>query len=84
MGVYSATIYFPAERVRHLFDQQLMAQFDDYILNAFVFVIDNATNKSVHITRFAAADPLNNFVTFSRDTETTNKFTYDPGNGTVT
>lgn len=84
MGAYSATIYFPAGRVRHLFDQQLTAPFDDYILNAFVFVIDKATNESVHITRFAAADPLNNFVTFSRDTETTNKFAYDPGNGTVT
>jgi len=84
MGVYSASIYFPTSGRRHLFDQQLTAPFDDYILNAFVFVIDKATNESVHITRFAAADPLNNFVTFSRDTETTNKFTYETGNGTVT
>ena len=84
MGVYSATIYFPTTRVRHLFDQQMAAPFDDYVLNAFVFVIDKATNKSVHITWFAAADPLNNFVTFSRDAETTNKFTYETGNGTVT
>lgn len=84
MGVYSATVYFPATRERHLFDQQLTAPFDDYILNAFVFAIDKATNESVHITRFATADPLNNFVTFSRDTETTNEFTYETGNGTVT
>ena len=84
MGIYSATIYFPAKRERHLFDQQLTAPFDDYIMNAFVFVIDKATNTSVHITRFTAADPLNNFVTFARDTETTNKFTYETGNGTVT
>ena len=83
MGVYSASIYFPVKRRRHLFDQQLTAPFDDYILNAFVFVIDKATNKSVYITRFAAADPLNNFVTFSRDVETTNKFAYETANGTV-
>lgn len=83
MGVYSASLYFPSTQVRHLFDQQLAAPFDDYVLNAFVFVIDKATNQSMHIIRFAAADPLSNFVTFSRDTETTNRFVYDPGNGTV-
>lgn len=48
------------------------------------FVIDKATSKSVHTTRFAAADPLTNFVTFSRDTETTNKFRYDRWNRSVT
>ena len=84
MGVYSATVYFPATRGRHLFDQQLTAPFDDHVLNAFVFVIDKVTNESVHITRFTTADPLNNFVTFSRDTETVNDFTYETGNGTVT
>lgn len=84
MGVYSATLYFPTKGERHLFDQQLTAPFDDYVLNAFVFVIDKATNESVHITRFAAADPLNNFITFSRDTDTVNEFTYETGNGTVT
>ena len=83
MGVYSASVYFPATRERHLFDQQLTVPFDVYLLNAFVFVLDQATNEPVHITRFAAADPLSNFVTFSRDTETVNKFTYDTGHGTV-
>ena len=84
MGVYSATLYFPATRERHLFDQQLTAPFDDYVLNAFAFAIDKATNESVHITRFTAADPLNNFITFARDTETVNEFTYETGNGEVT
>ena len=84
MGVYSATLYFPATRERHLFDQQLTAPFDDYVLNAFAFAIDKATNESVHITRFTAADPLNNFITFARDTDTVNEFTYETGNGEVT
>jgi len=84
MGVYSGTIYFPATRGRHLFDQQLAAPFDNYVLNAFVFVIDKATNQSVHITRFTTADPLNNFVTVSIDTETVNEFIYETENGTVT
>lgn len=84
MGVYSATVYFPASRERHLFDQQLIAPFDDYVLNAFVFAIDKATNESVHITRFTTADPLNNFVTVSLDTETVNEFTYETGSGVMT
>ena len=45
MGIYSTEIYFPATQDRHLFDQQLTAPFDDDILNAFVFVVDEATNK---------------------------------------
>ena len=84
MGVYSATVYFPVTRERHLFDQQLAAPFDDYVLNAFAFAIDKATNESVRITRFTTADPLNNFVTVSRDTETVNEFTYETENGAVT
>ena len=84
MGLHSATLYFPSSPTRHLFDQQLTAPFDSYILNAFVFVIDKATNRPVHITRFAAADPLNNFVTFSRDTETTNRFADYSRNETFT
>ena len=84
MGVYAASIYFPATNSRHLFDQQLAAPFDTYVLNAFVFVIDTATNRSVPITRFAVADPLNNFVTRSTDSPTTSKFTYDAGEGPVT
>ena len=84
MGVYAASIYFPATKNRHLFDQQLAAPFDTYILNAFVFVIDPATNRSVPIIRFGAADPLNNFVTFFTDSPTTSKFTYHGGEGPVT
>ena len=61
----------------------MTAPIDDYILNAFVFVTDKATNEFLYTTRLAATDPLNNFVTFSRDTEATDKFTYDTGNGTV-
>ena len=48
MGVYSATVYFPATRGRHLFDQQLTAPFDDDVLNTFVFVTDKVTNVGVH------------------------------------
>jgi len=84
MGIYAASIYFPNPQRRHLFDQQLAAPFDTYILNAFVFVIDTATNRSVPIIKFAAADPLNNFVTHFTDSPTTNKFTYDAGAGPVT
>ena len=81
MGTYSAKIYFQAIRERHLFDQQLTALLDDDILNAFVFVVDEATNK---IAWFAAADPFKSFVTFSRNTETKHRFACEIGNGTVT
>lgn len=84
MGVYAASIYFPTINTRHLFDQQLAAPFDTYVLNAFAFVIDTATNQSVPITKFGVADPLINFVTHSVDSPTTNKFTYDAGQGPIT
>jgi len=48
MGVYAASIYFPATKNRHLFDQKLVVPFDTYVLNAFV---DPATNRSVPIIR---------------------------------
>ena len=83
MDIYSGMIYLPATKQRHYFDQQLIAPFDDYLINAFAFVIDKATNQSVHITRFSTADPLNNFVTFAHDMDTVNEFTYDTGNGTT-
>jgi len=83
MDIYSGMIYLPATKQRHFFDQQLIAPFDDYLINAFAFVIDKATNQSVHITRFSTADPLNNFVTFAHDMDTVNEFTYETGNGTV-
>lgn len=84
MGVYAASIYFPAQNARHLFDQQPAAPFDTYVMDAFVFVIDTATNQSVPMTKFAVADPLNNFVTQSVDSPTTSKFTYDAGQGPIT
>ena len=65
LGVYSATICFPTTRVRHLFDQPLTAPFDDYNVNAFVFVIDKATNESVLIPRFEL-QPLIRSTTSSR------------------
>jgi len=83
MDIYSGMIYLPATNSRHLFDQQLIAPFDDYMINAFAFVIDKATNKSVHITRLSTAGPLENFVTFARDVDTVNEFTYETGNGTT-
>ena len=82
MDIYSGMIYLPATKQRHYFDQQLIAPFDDYLINAFAFVIDKATNQSVHITRFSTADPLNNFVTLAHDMDTVNAFTYETGNGT--
>ena len=84
MDIYSGMIYLPGTKERHFFDQQLIAPFDDYLINAFAFVIDKATNQSVHITRFTTADPLNNFVTFAHDMETVNEFTYETANGTAT
>ncbi|KAF9644675.1 hypothetical protein BDM02DRAFT_3190381 [Thelephora ganbajun] len=84
LNAYPASIYFPATKTRHLLDQQLTAPFDRYVLSAFVFVIDTATNQSVSITRFASADPLNHFITHFTDAPTTNKFTYDAGRGPAT
>lgn len=84
MGIYAASIYFPVQNSRHLFDQQLAAPFDIYVMDAFAFVIDTATNQSVPITKFAVADPLNNFVTHTVDSPTASKFTYDAGQGPVT
>ena len=84
LGIYPASIYFPATKTRHLFDQQLVAPFDAYVLNAFVFVIDTATNRSVTITKFATADPLNHFITHSTDTPTTSQFTFNGAQGPVT
>jgi hypothetical protein len=84
MGVDAASMYFPATKERHLFDQQQAAPFDAYILNAFVFVIDAATNRSVPIIRFAAAGPLSSFITRFTDAPTTSKVTYDAGEGPVT
>ena len=83
MDTHSGMVYFPASKTRYWFDQQLHAPFDDYRINAFAFAIDKATNKSVHITRFTTADPLNNFVTFSHDMETVSDFAYETGNGTA-
>lgn len=81
LGIYLASIYFPATKTRHLFDQQPVAPFKTYVSNAFVLVIDTATNQSVTITRFAAADPLN---CHSTDAPTINKFTFNDGQGPVT
>ena len=83
MDIYSGMVYLPTTNTRHFFDQQLIAPFDDYWVSAYAFAIDKATNQSVHITRFATADPLDNFVTVSRDTDTVNEFTYKTANGTA-
>lgn len=55
-----------------MFGQQLTALFDDDALNAIVST-DEATNKQGHIAWFATASLLDNFLTFSRDTETTSR-----------
>ena len=79
LGAYAANIYSPAKKTRSLFDQQLTAPFDTYVLDAFVFIVDTTTNQSVPIIRFAAADPSNHFITRFTDVATTSRFTYDAG-----
>lgn len=64
--------------------QELAVPFDTYFISALVFVVEKATNKSLPITKFAVADPQNNFVTSSVEMETRNNFTYDSGSGVIT
>ena len=84
LGIYPASIYSPATKTRHPFNQQLAAPFDTYTLDALVFVIDRATNQSIPVVKFAAADPLNHFITHFTDMPTTSKFAYDTGEDVVT
>ena len=48
-----------------------------------MFVIDKATGKPVHLTRFAAANPFSNYIAISGDEETTSKSSYETANGTA-
>jgi len=64
--------------------QRLRVPFDHYDFSAFAFAVSPATNHSIDITMFAIADTLGDFVLRSQDTPSTNKFTYDSGDGSVT
>jgi len=61
-----------------------MVPFDFYFLNAFVFVIEKATNRSVSIITFATGEGAENFVVSSSMMQTKNNYTYDPGTGPTT
>ena len=58
--------------------------FDVYGYVASVFVIENATNKSVPILTFAAGDGPDDVVLSSVEHQTNNAWTYDPGTGPTT
>ena len=61
-----------------------MVPFDFYNLDAAVFMIDKATNASVPIVTFAAAEGPENFAVSSFLTLTKSNYTYDSGTGPVT
>ena len=58
--------------------------FDAYLLTAFVFVIERATNKSVPILRFAAGDGPDDFVLSSVNRRMNSTWTYDSETGPTT
>jgi hypothetical protein len=75
LSVYAGAIYIPPPmKVRHWFDQPILAPYDDYIFDVDAFVIDTATNQSLPILKLSAADPTDNFYADAQtdwDTEST-------------
>ena len=75
LAVYAGAIYIaPPMDTRHWFDQPILAPYDDYVLDIEAFVIDPATNQSLPILKFSAADPTDNFYADNQvewDTENT-------------
>ena len=55
--------------------------FDSYSFEAFVFVIEKATNKSVPIVTFAAGEGPNGFIVSSTEDSVVSNYTYDSGTG---
>jgi len=75
LAVYAGAIYIaPPMDTRHWFDQPILAPYDDYVLDIEAFVIETATNQSLPILKFSAADPTDNFYADNQvdwDTEST-------------
>ena len=76
LAVYAGAIYIaPPLDTRHWFDQPILAPYDDYVLDIEAFVIDTATNQSLPILKFSAADPTDNFYADNQiDWDTENTF----------
>ena len=85
MGVYSATVHFPAALERHLFDQQVAAPFDDYICPQRSHLCRGQSDE-----RVGAYHPIRNRGSTEElcnslpRPETVNEFTYAMENGTMT
>lgn len=58
--------------------------FDSYSFQAFAFVIEKATNKSVPIITFAAGEGPNGFIVSYTEEAVTSTYTYDSGTGPTT
>ena len=75
LDIYAGSIYIaPPMDTRHWFDQPILAPYDVYVLDTEAFVIDTATNQSLPILKFSAADPTDNFFADDQidwDTEST-------------
>ena len=75
LDIYTGAIHIaPPMDTRHWFDQPILAPYDDYVLDADAFAIDTATNQSLPILGFSAADPTDNFYADNQvdwDTEST-------------
>lgn len=56
-----------------------MVPFDTYILNALMFVIEKATNKSVPIIAFAAGEGPNGYAISSNEEKFRSNYTYNSG-----
>jgi len=64
---------------------QYLTPLDKYYFEAFVFVVEKATNKSVPITAFAAGDSEpRDYATTSDMVQTTNSFTHEAEGGPTT
>ena len=64
---------------------QYLTPLDTYLFEAFVFVVEKATNKSVPIIAFGAGDAEpGDYTTTSDAVETTNSFTHDAEGGPIT
>ena len=66
------------------FDDQAITPFDLYHFDAFMFIIDKATNTSAPIITFLAGEGPDNFAVLSVYTPTRSNYTYDSGMGPIT
>ena len=64
---------------------QYITPLDRYLFQAFVFIVEKATNKSVPITTFACGDAEpGDYTTTSETIQSTNSFTHEAEGGPIT